>query len=108
MCVPYAGVPFGSALGAGALALLPSSADDRFRAILQREAVDIGPFSPVWGAWRTLEPYINIWSNAFLAGVHPSGSFAKGTANYSGTDLDLFISIRADVPNSLKEIHDTL
>jgi hypothetical protein len=108
MCVPYAGLPFGSPSGAGALALFGQTADERFRAILRREAVDVGPFSPVWAAKRTLDPCLNLWSQGFVEAVHPSGSFAKGTANRSGTDVDLFISIRNFVPNTLKEIHDTL
>jgi hypothetical protein len=106
--MPNTGLLFGSPLGAGGLALLQPYIDERFRAILQREAVNVGPFSAVWEAKRTLEAYINVWSNGFVDAVHPSGSFAKGTANRSGTDLDLFISVRADVPNTLKEIHDTL
>lgn len=106
--MPHAGLPFGLGLGAGAAALLQPSADEHFRAVLQREAVDTGPFSPVWEAWRILEPYLGVWSNGYVASVHPSGSFAKGTANHSGTDLDLFISVRGDVPNTLQEIHDTL
>ncbi len=40
--------------------------------------------------------------------VYPSGSFAKGTANRSGTDIDLFVSVDSGVPNTMKEIYDTL
>ncbi len=109
MCVPHTGSLFGLApLGAGARALAQTTADERFRAILRRESVDTGPFSPVFDAIRAIQPAIDTWSNGFVDTVHPSGSFAKGTANKSGTDLDLFISIRANVPNTLKEIHETL
>jgi hypothetical protein len=109
MCTPFSGSPFGSPLGAGAAAaLLGSSADQRFRAILQREAVYNGPFSNALNVIDVLRPAIDAWSNGFVLEMHPSGSFAKGTANKSGTDLDLFISIRGNVPNTLKEIHDTL
>jgi hypothetical protein len=41
-------------------------------------------------------------------GLSPSGSFAKGTANHSGTDIDLFISLAQHTPNPLKQIYDTL
>ena len=34
--------------------------------------------------------------NKYLAGILPSGSFAKGTAIHSGTDIDLFLSLRAE------------
>lgn len=106
--MPHVGSVFGSPLGAGALALTRPTGDAYFQAILKREAVDIGPFSPVFSAARTIQPYIDAWSNGFVDSVFPSGSFAKGTANKSGTDLDLFLSIRADVPDTLKSIHDTL
>jgi len=36
---------------------------------------------------------------------YPSGSFAKGTANRSGTDIDLFISLTSGTPDTLKEIY---
>jgi hypothetical protein len=45
---------------------------------------------------------------AVSRGVSPSGSFAKGTANDSGTDIDLFISLSDSTPNTLKEIYDSL
>jgi len=40
--------------------------------------------------------------------ISPSGSFAKGTANRSGTDIDLFISLSESTPETLKEIYDSL
>jgi hypothetical protein len=43
-----------------------------------------------------------------LAGVSPSGSFAKGTAIKSGTDLDLFVSLKEDTTETLKEIYNRL
>lgn len=109
MCVPHTGFPFGlRPLGAGARALTLPTADEHFQLILRREAVDTGPYSPVFDAIRAIEPAINTWSNGYVDSVHPSGSFAKGTANKSGTDVDLFISIRAGVPNTLEQIHETL
>ena len=38
----------------------------------------------------------------------PSGSFSKGTANLSGTDIDLFISVSSNVVETLREIYDKL
>ena len=61
------------------------SADVYLQQILNREAVDTGIFSPVRTVQATLEPAIRLWANRFLIGVSPSGSFAKGTANKSGT-----------------------
>ena len=37
-----------------------------------------------------------------------SSSFAKGTANNSGTDIDLFVSLASTTTNPLKELYDSL
>lgn len=84
------------------------TADEYLYSILAREAVDSGPFSPVRGVQAQVEPAIREWASTYLVGVSPSGSFAKGTANHSGTDIDLFISVTQQTPNTLKEIYDTL
>ncbi|MGN6150340.1 MAG: nucleotidyltransferase [Rhizomicrobium sp.] len=84
------------------------TADQYLYAILVREAVDTGPLSPVRRVQAAIMPLLNQWSNGYLRIVHPSGSFAKGTANLSGTDIDLFISLRPDTPDTLKQIQDTL
>ena len=56
--------------------------------IFQREAVDTGLYSPVRGVQGTIQPIIQEWAGAQLAGIGPSGSFAKGMANRSGTDIE--------------------
>ena len=77
------------------------SADSYLQTILAREAVDTSPTSPVRSAQATLQPVLNEWAGNQLRNVHPSGSFAKGTANRSGTDIDLFISLKSDTTNTL-------
>lgn len=84
------------------------SADAYLQNILYREAVDTGPTSPVRGVQVWLQPIIQEWAGAYLVSVSPSGSFAKGTANRSGTDIDLFISLSSSTPDTLKNIYDTL
>lgn len=84
------------------------SADGYLQAILQREAVDTGLYSPVRGVQTTIEPIIREWAGSQLAAIGPSGSFAKGTANRSGTDIDLFISLASSTTNTLKEIYESL
>ena len=84
------------------------SADEYLKNILLREAVDILPTSPVRQVQNTLYPLLAEWAGAMLRGVHPSGSFAKGTANHSGTDIDLFVSLSNDVTETLKEIYTKL
>ncbi|MBX3306485.1 MAG: nucleotidyltransferase domain-containing protein [Nitrospira sp.] len=82
--------------------------DDYLRSILAREAVNTGLLSPPRAAQFTLEPAIKRWANNFLVSVSPSGSFAKGTANKSGTDIDLLISVSHTCPNNLESIYETL
>jgi hypothetical protein len=84
------------------------SADAYLEGILSREAVSTGLLSPVQYAYGLLQPAITTWSNGYVLTVQPSGSFAKGTANKSGTDVDFFLSIRADVPNTVKEAYEYL
>src|SRR5207245_4611374 len=70
--------------------------------------VDTSATSPVRSVQTTLQPLLNEWAGAQLRAVNPSGSFAKGTANRSGTDIDLFISLKSGTPDTLKEIYTKL
>jgi hypothetical protein len=84
------------------------SGDDYLLGILAREQVDTSLTSPVWAAKQALMPVLSQWGGHFLQQVHPSGSFAKGTANRSGTDIDLFLSLSPNTRESLKEIYELL
>jgi hypothetical protein len=84
------------------------TADEYLQQILAREAVDTGSYSPVRGVQTQIQPAIAEWAGNLLMSVSPSGSFAKGTANKSGTDIDLFISLAQNTPDTLKEIYDSL
>src|SRR5271156_6496334 len=84
------------------------TADEYLYAILRREAVDTSVTSPVRDVQTILQPVLNEWAGQQLRAVHPSGSFAKGTANHSGTDIDLFVSLKSDTTNTLKEIYTSL
>jgi len=84
------------------------NADAYLKRILTLEAVDAGPSSPVRSVQTVIRPIIQEWAGTYLVNVSPSGSFAKGTANRSGTDIDLFISLSQDTPNTLNEIHSKL
>ncbi|TLU70549.1 nucleotidyltransferase domain-containing protein [Lichenicoccus roseus] len=84
------------------------SADDYLKGILARQAVDTGPYSPVRAVQSVIQPIIQQWAAGYLSSISPSGSFAKGTANHSGTDIDLFISLTQNTPDSLKEIYNKL
>lgn len=73
--------------------------------VLRREAVPMGAYSPAMKAMVGLYPIIKKWADVHLAGLSPSGSYAKGTAIRSGTDIDLFISLKHDTPFTLEEIY---
>jgi hypothetical protein len=62
----------------------------------------------VRGVQAILQPILNQWAGMQLRSVHPSGSFAKGTANRSGTDIDLFVSLKSDTTSTLKDIYLSL
>ncbi len=84
------------------------SADLYLQGILRREAVDTGPNSPVRSVQDVLMPIIRGWAGSQLSNVSPSGSFAKGTANHSGTDIDLFVSLKQGTTTSLRDIYESL
>ena len=84
------------------------TSDSYLRDILGREAVETGIFAPVRNVQIHLEPLIQQWAGSRLLGITPSGSLAKDTANRSGTDIDLFISLSPETSETLKEIYDKL
>lgn len=88
----------------------PTSALDNhyLREILLREAVANSIDAPARRVLADLGPVIVHWAGNNLAKLHPSGSFAKGTANRSSTDIDLFISLHQDTPGTLRDIYFSL
>jgi hypothetical protein len=84
------------------------TADQYLLNILAREEVNTGINSPAVTVSNTLLSVLQQWGGVYLLSVEPSGSFAKGTANRSGTDVDLFLSLSHDVTNTMKEIYETL
>src|SRR5271157_5968253 len=84
------------------------TADQYLYNILTREAVDGGPESPIRAVQIILMPTLRQWAGNKLVGVYPSGSFMKGTAVLSGTDIDLFISLSEHTNETLKEVYNKL
>jgi hypothetical protein len=84
------------------------TADQYLHGILLREAVDAGPNSPLLGVQTILMPTLRQWAGDNLLGVYPSGSFRKGTAVHSGTDIDLFLSLSEHTDGTLKEVYNKL
>jgi hypothetical protein len=81
------------------------NADRYLMTILRRETVNTCVAQVVL---NVLRPIIVPWGNQYLAGIAPSGAFAKGTAIKSGTDIDLFISLKPETRETLKEIYQSL
>lgn len=88
--------------------MLEKPSDQYLRNILAREQVDTSVFSPVRTVATTLAPMLNRWGNGYLLGIEPSGSFAKGTANRSSTDIDFFLTLSSNTPDTLAQIRSSL
>lgn len=84
------------------------TADQYLQNILFREAVDVSSTSPVRSVQSKIAPVIQSWAGPHLRGISASGSFAKGTANKSGTDIDLFISLAETATAPLGDIYNSL
>ena len=76
--------------------------------ILNREQVDSSVTAPARQLAEGMLPIFQSWAGDKLDGVYFSGSFAKGTANASGTDLDLFVSLKRSTEETLPEIYRKL
>jgi len=88
---------------------LKMNADGYLHLILRRETVPIsGPSSPASLAMSAMLPILQRWAGVHLANVMPSGSYAKGTAILTGTDVDLFISLKTSATQSLRDIYENL
>lgn len=82
--------------------------DVYLHAILVREAVPSGLMSPGILVQFAMQPVIEEWANGNLVKATLSGSGAKGTANKSGTDVDLFLSLQNRTPDTNAEIFNKL
>jgi hypothetical protein len=81
------------------------SGDEYIRGILRKYAVNTYAAET---AANAVAPSIRVWAGTQLASLSFSGSFAKGTANNIGTDIDLFISLKSDTRETLSQIYESL
>jgi len=77
------------------------------RTIINKYSRRISPLQ-ILGIRKSLYPMLREWSRPHLLSIDLSGSYAKGTNVTLGNDLDLFISLRPNLPHTLKEIYDSL
>lgn len=82
--------------------------DEYVRNVLSKYAVSVGQGSPAHTAANQVYPIIQKWAGTQLLEATFSGSYAKGTGVRGVTDVDLFISLKSDTTNTLKEIFDSL
>lgn len=59
-------------------------------------------------AAEIVAPHLRTWAGGQLSDLTYSGSFAKGTGNAISTDVDLFISLRSETQETLKDIYNSL
>src|SRR5215213_7921949 len=76
--------------------------------VLSKSRAPTGAYGPGERVRRGLYSTISSWATSQLSAVDISGSYAKGTAIVGGTDVDLFISLKADTQPTLKEIYHSL
>lgn len=82
--------------------------DAYLRQVLAQYAVDTGPYSLARQVQAQVAPIVNRWGGQFVMSTDPSGSFAKGTAVRTGTDIDLFISLSSNTPDTLAQVYNSL
>lgn len=82
--------------------------DEYVRGVVAKYALAGGPTPSAAAAAQEVYKFIQVWANPYLLGVSYSGSSAKGTAIAGVADLDLFISLSPDTPNTLAEIYNSL
>jgi len=79
--------------------------DQYVEAVLKKYAVNL---SSAKSAADNAAPAITSWAGSQLASLEYSGSFAKETANNISTDIDLFVSLKSDTQETLKQIYESL
>lgn len=82
--------------------------DEYILSILNKYEVPRGPESAAEQAASRIAPKIKRWAGGWLASLSYSGSYAKQTAVHGTTDMDIFISLKPEMPGTLKKISDEL
>lgn len=82
--------------------------DEYILSILKKYDVPRGPESAAEQAASRIAPKIQRWAGGWLSSLSYSGSYTKQTAVHGVTDMDLFISLKPEMPGTLKKIYDEL
>ncbi len=82
--------------------------DQYVESILTKYAVSRGANSPSERFGSAVADQIRNWSGQYLKQLFYSGSYAKETGVLGSSDVDLFISLEANTPFTLKDIYNDL
>lgn len=89
----------------GALSMTP---DQYVESILAKYAVPRGPSSPAEQLGAVVAAPLRTWAGQQLNALEYSGSYAKETGVHGVSDVDVFISLKSDTTNTLKELYEML
>ena len=82
--------------------------DQYVESILAKYQVPRGPTSPAEQLGAAVAAPLRTWAGQQLNALEYSGSYAKETGVHGVSDVDVFISLKSDTTNTLKEIYDSL
>ncbi len=82
--------------------------DQYVESVLTKYAVPRGPTSPAEQLGAAVAWPLRTWAGQQLNALEYSGSYAKETGVHGISDVDIFISLKSDTRNTLKEIYDGL
>lgn len=84
------------------------NADQYVQSILNKYQIQRGPTSPAELLGSTVAGPLQAWANQYLNELRYSGSYAKETGVHGVSDVDIFISLNANTPGTLKDIYNEL
>ena len=84
------------------------SPDQYVETILSKYAVPRGPASPAEQLGSVVAGSLQAWAGQQLNELRYSGSYAKETGVHGTADVDIFISLKSDTSNPLKELYESL
>lgn len=84
------------------------TADEYLQNLISKYQVATGEGTAASNAGNTVYQVVKRWAGQQLRSGSYSGSYAKGTAIRGRTDVDIFISLKSDTSNTLKEIFNGL
>jgi hypothetical protein len=82
--------------------------DQYVEAVLAKYAVPRGPTSPAEQLGATVAGPLRTWAGQQMDALQYSGSYAKETGVRGTSDVDVFISLKSDTNETLKDIYEKL